>query len=98
MKTNRYKITGVDCAACGLKIEDGVNKLEGVNESNFNFMFQKFSVTFDEEIVTDETIEATMHKSLSGITITEKNNQYFEDTYSEPGVFKKILFRPRNKR
>lgn len=98
MKTNRYKITGVDCAACGLKIEDGVNKLEGVNESNFNFMFQKFSVTFDEEIVTDETIETTMHKSLSGITITEKNNQYFEDTYSEPGVFKKILFRPRNKR
>ena len=98
MKTNRYKITGVDCAACGLKIEDGVNKLEGVNESNFNFMFQKFSVTFDEEIVTEETIETTMHKSLSGITITEKNNQYFEDTYSEPGVFKKILFRPRNKR
>lgn len=98
MKTNRYKITGVDCAACGLKIEDGVNKLEGVTESNFNFMFQKFSVTFDEEIVTDETIETAMHKSLSGITITEKNNQYFEDTYSEPGVFKKILFRPRNKR
>ena len=98
MKTNRYKITGVDCAACGLKIEDGVNKLEGVTESNFNFMFQKLSVTFDEEIVTDETIEATIHKSLSGITITEKNNQYFEDTYSEPGVFKKILFRPRNKR
>ena len=98
MKTNRYKIAGVDCAACGLKIEDGLNKLDGVSESNYNFMFQKLSVTFDEEIVTDETIETTIHKSLSGITITEKNNQFFEDTYSEPGVFKKILFRPRNKR
>ena len=98
MKTNRYKITGVDCAACGLKIEDGLNKLDGVSESNYNFMFQKLSVTFDEEIVTDETIETTIHKSLSGVRIEEKNNEYFEDTYSEPGVFKKILFRPRNKR
>ena len=98
MKKNTYKLDGIDCASCALKIEDGVNKLDGVESSNMNFMFMKFNVTFNEEVVTEETIETTIHKSLSGVRIIEKNNQYFEDTYSEPGVFKKILFRPRNKR
>ena len=98
MKKNTYKLDGIDCASCALKIEDGVNKLDGVESSNMNFMFMKFNVTFNEEVVTEETIETTIHKSLSGVRIIEKNNQYFEDTYSEPGVFKKILFRPRGKR
>lgn len=95
MKTNNYKLSGIDCAACALKIEDGLNKLDGVEDASLNFMFMKCRVTFDENIVTDETIETTIHKSLSGVRIEQKNNEYFEDTYSEPGVFKKILFRPR---
>lgn len=98
MKTNTYKLSGIDCASCALKIEDNLTKTEGVEEASVNFMFMKCRVKFDETIVTDETIETTIHKSLSGVRIEEKNNEYFEDTYSEPGVFKKILFRPRNKR
>ena len=63
-----------------------------------NFMFMRFKVTFDETIIEDSFIETTMHKSLPDFRIIEKNNQEFEDTYSEPNVFKKMLFRPKRNR
>ena len=34
MKKNVYILDGIDCAACALKIEDGVNKLDGVCDSS----------------------------------------------------------------
>ena len=39
MKKNTYKLNNIDCAACALKIEDGVNKLEGVSSCNLNLCF-----------------------------------------------------------
>lgn len=98
MKKNVYKLSNIDCASCALRIEDGVNKLEGVHSSNLNFILMKFNVTFDENIVTDEEIETGIHKSLSGVRIVEKNNEYFEDNYKEEGVFKKILFKGRKRK
>ena len=98
MKKNTYKLNNIDCAACALKIEDGVNKLDGVSSCNLNYMFLKLMVTFDETIVSDEEIGTCIHKSLSGVRITAKNNQPFTDTYEEPGVFKKIQFFPRRKK
>jgi len=95
MKKNTYKLDNIDCAACALKIEDGVSKLDGVYSSNLNYMLLKFVVTFDENLVSDEEIEKTIHKSLNDVTIVLKNNKPFEDNYEEGRVFKKILFRGR---
>ena len=99
MKKNVYKLDGIDCAACALKIEDGVNKLDGVCDSSLSFMLMKFFVTFDENVITDEEIELGIHKSLSGVRIVGKNDKVFEDTYQDEKVFKKIPFfgRKRNK-
>jgi copper chaperone CopZ len=98
MKKNTYKLDEIDCAACGLKIEDGVNNLAGVYSSSLNYMLLKLFVTFDENIVSDEEIETCIHKSLSGVKIVQKNNKEFIDTYEEKKVFKKILFKGRKKR
>lgn len=97
MKKNTYKLNNIDCASCALKIEDGVNELDGVLSCNLNFMLLKLFVTFDETIVCDEEIEKCIHKSLSGVEIIQKNNKEFTDTYQEQTVFKKILFRGRKK-
>lgn len=99
MKKNVYKLDGIDCRSCGLKIEDGVNKLNGVQSSSMDIVFMKFFVNFDENIITDEEIELGIHKSLNGVKIIEKNSKAYEDTYEEPRVFKKIIFggRKRNK-
>jgi Cu+-exporting ATPase len=93
MKKNTYKLENVDCAACGLKIEDKLNKMLGVENASLNFMLLKLYVTFDENELTDEQIEEAIHKGLSGVRITEKNNQKFEDTYVEEdkNIFKRIL-------
>lgn len=93
MKKNIYKLDNIDCAACASKIEDGVNKLEGVFSSNLNFITLNFIVSFDETIVNDEEIETNIHKSLKGVKIIKKNNEDFIDTYEEQNVFKKILFK-----
>ena len=38
----------VDCAACALKCEEAIKKVEGVNGCNINFMMQKMIVEFEE--------------------------------------------------
>lgn len=98
MKKNTYKLDGIDCASCALKIEDGVNKLDGVRSSSMNFMFMKFNVEFDETIVSDEDIELGIHKSLVGVRIVSKNNEEFIDNYQEEKVFKKIPFLGRKRK
>lgn len=93
MKKNIYRLDNIDCLACATKIEDGVNKLNGVFSSNLSFITLNFSVNFDENIINDEEIETSIHKSLKGVKIVKKNNETFIDTYEEPNVFKKIMFK-----
>lgn len=38
--TKTYKIE-VDCAACALKCEEAIKKVDGVKDCNINFMTQK---------------------------------------------------------
>ena len=97
MKRNIYKLNNIDCAACASKIEDGVNKLDGVIESNLNYILLKFFVTYDENLISDEEIEKQIHKSLSGVQIVQKNNEEFQDNYQEQNIFQKILFKKRHK-
>lgn len=97
MKKNTYVLSNIDCAACALKIEDGVSKLVGVHDCSLNYMFLKLFVTFDELIVSDEEIETRIHDSLSGVRIEQKNNAEFIDTYEEPLVFRKKWFGFRRK-
>ena len=98
MQKITYKLTGIDCAACGLKMEDKLNKQDGIYEANFNFMFMKLNVSYEETMINETEIEECIHKSLSGVRITSNNNQPFNDTYEEPGIFKKIQFFPRRKK
>ena len=99
MKKNTYKLANIDCASCALKIEDGINRLDGIESCTMNFMFMKLIVNFDETQITDEEIETCIHKSLSGVKIIEKNNLPFDDTYveEETNVFKRILLNRRKR-
>ncbi len=97
MKKNTYKLSDIDCASCALKIEDKLNKTDGIYEANLNFMLLKLYVSYEETMINDEEIEDCIHKSLSGVRIVSKNNQLFEDTYEEEKGFKKIIFPRRRK-
>jgi cation transport ATPase len=99
MKKNTYRLENIDCAACALKIEDKLNNTLGVENASLNFMLLKLYVTFDETTLSDEEIEEIIHKALSGVKITEKNNQKFEDTYIEESkpIFGRFLLNRRKK-
>ena len=43
----KYKIE-VDCAACGLKMEEAAEKIEGAEKAAVGFMAQKMTVEFVE--------------------------------------------------
>ena len=49
----------IDCVNCAAKIEDAINKLDGVEEARVNFMAQKFTLVADDDRF-DEILEAAI--------------------------------------
>lgn len=43
-----YKLEGLCCPNCGQKIEDGINKIDGVNSAKIVFMTEKLILDADE--------------------------------------------------
>ena len=43
-----YALDEMDCANCGLKMEDAVRKIEGVKSVNISFMTQKITLEADD--------------------------------------------------
>ncbi|MBQ7096733.1 MAG: cation transporter [Clostridia bacterium] len=45
----KYSIENVDCANCAAKMEEGIKKLEGVNDARVNFLTQKLIIDTDRD-------------------------------------------------
>jgi len=69
-KQTTMQIAGMTCAACALRIEKGLNKVEGVTQANVNFAMEQASVTFDPEKVDITQLEAKI-KALGYDTVKE---------------------------
>ena len=48
-----FSISNLDCAHCGAKIEEAINKLEGIESAVLNFPMKKFKIKGE---ITDELI------------------------------------------
>ncbi len=44
-----FKLIDLDCANCAMKMEQAINKLEGVNAATVSFMTQKLTIDAAEE-------------------------------------------------
>lgn len=44
-----FKITGIDCANCALKMENKIKQLENVNDVSINFLTEKFTLDAKDE-------------------------------------------------
>ncbi len=55
-------VNGMTCAACSSSIERVVSKMPGVMDVSVNLMAERASLTFDEEVVKIEDIEAKIKK------------------------------------
>lgn len=56
MITQKFKITGMTCAACSSAVERVTGKMDGVAESNVNLTTAFLTITYDESKVTPELI------------------------------------------
>ena len=53
-----FKMQDLECAHCAAKMEDAINKLEGVNKASISFMTQKLTLDADEARFDDVVKEA----------------------------------------
>ncbi len=44
-----FKLVDLDCANCAQKMEDAINKIDGVEEATVSFMTQKLTITADND-------------------------------------------------
>lgn len=44
-----FKMIDLDCANCAAKIEDAINKIDGVNEATVSFLTQKLTLDCKDE-------------------------------------------------
>ena len=56
----KFKITGMTCAACSAGIQKTVNKLEGVERADVSLMGECMTVDFDEKAISSEKIAAAV--------------------------------------
>ncbi|MGN1004387.1 MAG: cation transporter [Oscillospiraceae bacterium] len=43
-----FKLTDLDCANCAAKMENGIKKLDGVNDATVSFLTQRMTVDADD--------------------------------------------------
>lgn len=56
-----FKLIDLDCAHCAQKMEDAINKIDGVNKATVNFLSQKLTLDADDarfESILDEAAKA----------------------------------------
>ena len=70
----KFALSEVDCANCAAKMEDGINKIDGVNEATINFMAQKLTIDADDERFDEilEQAQKVIKKSEPGCEIIRK--------------------------
>ncbi len=56
MKTEKYQVTGMTCAACQANVTRCVQKLEGVEEVNVSLLANQMTVSYDENEVEQQAI------------------------------------------
>lgn len=54
-----YKLTDLDCAHCAAKMENAINKIDGVQKATISFMAQRLTIEADESRF-DEIMQAAV--------------------------------------
>lgn len=74
MKTEKFDITGMTCAACQANVTRCVNKLEGVQNVNVSLLGNMMTVEYNEEQLNAQKIEDAVINIGYGASLqTEKN-------------------------
>lgn len=62
----KYKITGMSCAACSANVEKAVRALSGIEKADVNLLAGSMSVEYDQDVLKDENIIRAVEKAGYG--------------------------------
>jgi P-type Cu+ transporter len=71
LKETNLQISGMTCAACAVRIEKGLNKLEGVEQANVNLALEKSAIKYDPSKIKVEDLQKKI-QDLGYDVVTEK--------------------------
>ena len=71
MREERYRISGMSCAACSSSVERVTRRLEGVAASDVNLTTECMRIVYDENLVNQELIIAKVEKAGFGCELFE---------------------------
>lgn len=61
-----FDVTGMSCAACQVRVEKSVRKLDGVKDVNVNLLKNSMEVVFDEGMISENGIVTAVEKAGYG--------------------------------
>lgn len=61
-KNVSFEISGMTCAACSLRIEKGLSKMEGVNEAHVNLATEKANIRFESDDLSLKDLTGKIEK------------------------------------
>lgn len=74
MKTEKYNVTGMTCAACQANVARCVQKLDGVSDVNVSLLANQMTVSYDENQVTPDVIVHAVEQIGYGASSAEQKN------------------------
>lgn len=63
----RYRVVGMDCSSCALKIEDAVERLGGAEDIQVNYKAQTLALRLDEGTTPRSVVEEQIRKLGYGV-------------------------------
>jgi P-type Cu+ transporter len=57
VQESQFQITGMTCAACAIRIEKGLKKMDGIEEANVNLALEKATIKYDAATMNPTAIQ-----------------------------------------
>lgn len=67
MKEASIQISGMTCAACAMRIEKGLNKMDGVEQATVNLALEKSTIKYDSTKLSKENFEEKINALGYGV-------------------------------
>ena len=75
MKTVKFQVTGMTCAACQANVAKATLKTDGVSSADVNLLSGQLVATFDETITNENNIINAVNNIGYGIKLFDSNNK-----------------------
>ena len=93
----KYKITGMSCAACSARVFKAVSSIKGVKEANVNLLTNSMVISYDEKVTNSYKIIEAVKKAGYGAELISLDNNVTPISKEElidketPRLFKRLI-------